>query len=128
MNRKQAAKKYGDTQVFQWRRFFDNPPPLISKETAIQQAKKEIFKDVPIDQFPRGESLQDTLKRVLPIWNNHILTALNKNQNVLVVAHGNSIRALLKHIQKIEDDKICELEIPTAHPMVLSIPLPTTSE
>ena len=84
LNKKQVAKTIWNKQVFQWKRFFDSPPPLISEETARKQAKKEIFKDVPLGQFPRGESLQDTLKSVLPVWQNQIQPILNKNQNVLV--------------------------------------------
>ena len=117
MNKKQAVLEYGENQVFQWRRGFHEKPPSLSSEQALKQASLKIFKDIPKHDLPIGESLKDTLNRVLPLWKEFILPTLKTNQNVLITAHGNSLRALVQHIQKMDEESICQFEIPTAVPL-----------
>ena len=116
-NKQQTILEYGEEQVFQWRRSFHIKPPLLSQKEAEEQSKRPIFQNIPKKLFPRGESLKDTLDRVLPLWQDSILPMLKKNKNILITAHGNSLRSLVKHIQKIDDDSISQFEIPTATPL-----------
>ena len=116
-NKQKAVLEYGEEQVFQWRRSFHTKPPLISQEEALEQNKKPLFQNIPQNLFPRGESLKDTLERVLPLWQDSILPQLKQNKNILITAHGNSLRSLVKHIQKIDNDSISQFEIPTAVPL-----------
>ncbi len=117
LNKQKAILKYGEEQVFKWRRSFQTKPPLISEDEANQQSQKPIFQDIPKYLFPRGESLKDTLERVLPLWQESILPFLEADKNILIAAHGNSLRSLVKHIQNIDDHSISQFEIPTASPL-----------
>ena len=116
LNKKETALKYGESQVLKWRRGYDTSPPFLSQPSL--QKSHPAFKE--ISQIPRGESLKDTLHRVLPVWEKEISPALSQNKNILITAHGNSLRSLIKHIQKIPDDEIFSLEIPTAQPLKMT--------
>lgn len=109
--------KYGEKQVFEWRRSFHTKPPLLSQEESFKQSQQAVFKDVPSHLFPRGESLENTFERVFKLWSSSLLPSLQKNQNIIIVAHGNSLRCLVKHIQKMNDQEITKFEFPTAQPL-----------
>ncbi len=120
-NKAETADKYGEDQVLIWRRSYDIPPPLI----AINDARYEIvdprYAHVSRDHFPRGESLQDTVKRVLPYWHSDIAPDIHAGKQVLIVAHGNSIRALFKHLMRIDENSIVSVNIPTGIPLVIEL-------
>jgi 2,3-bisphosphoglycerate-dependent phosphoglycerate mutase len=116
---KQAMRdKHGDEQVHIWRRSFDIPPPLPEEGSPWDVAKDSRYKGVPI---PQTESLKDTIARVLPYWEARIVPALRAGERVLISAHGNSLRALVKHLSAIPDDEITGLEIPTGQPIVYEL-------
>ena len=108
-NKKEVAKIHGKEQVLIWRRSYDTPPPLLSED------KKEKQKDIPL---VLGESLADTLKRVVTYWEDEIYPQLKQGKNILIAAHGNSLRALMKHLYSIDKKDILKLEIPTGSPIL----------
>ena len=114
LNKKETAEQYGKDQVFQWRRSYDLPPPETTSEKFKNEKNQRIFKNTSV---PVGESLKDTVQRVLPLWKEEIEPLLKQNKNILIVAHGNSLRALVKYIQHMDDDDICHFNIPTASPI-----------
>lgn len=113
LNKSEMAEKYGDEQVFVWRRSFKTPPPPLKKSDSRHPSKDRRYKGVDV---PSTEALYDTCKRVTPYWKSKILPELKKGKRVLVVAHGNSLRALVKYLENISDDDIAELNIPTGAP------------
>lgn len=117
LNKEEMKEKYGEEQVHMWRRSYDTLPPLISED------KNNLLKDDRYEgvTIPRAENLKLTLERVLPYYKEHIETDLRNKKNVLVVAHGNSIRALLKYLENIKDEEITSLEVPTGRPLVLEL-------
>jgi 2,3-bisphosphoglycerate-dependent phosphoglycerate mutase len=118
LNKAETAAKHGDAQVKIWRRSFDTaPPPLASWNPAWPGNDGRYAPGV----MPATESLKDTIARVLPCWNESIAPALKAGKRVLVAAHGNSLRALIKHLDAIADDKIVELEIPTGAPILYEL-------
>ncbi len=117
LNKDEMKKKYGEEKVHMWRRSYDILPPLISEEKN-NLLKDDRYKGV---QIPRAENLKLTLERVLPYYKEHIEKDLRDNKNVLVVAHGNSIRALLKYLENIKDEDITSLEVSTGRPLVLEL-------
>lgn len=117
LNKEETIQKYGKEQVFQWRRSFDTPPPLLDPDSAEHPCHHPAYKEVPKEQLPLGESLKGTMDRVMPLWNS-IEEKLKQNQNILIVAHGNSLRSLVKYIKNIDDEQISLFEIPTASPLV----------
>ena len=117
LNKEDTALKYGKDQVYKWRRSYSLPPPLMDKESLKRLSQKKMFQNVPV---PEGESLEQTSNRVLPLWKKNILPELEKGKNILIVAHGNSLRALIKHIQKMDAEDIVSFEVPTAQPIYIS--------
>lgn len=117
LNKDEMKEKYGEEKVHMWRRSYDILPPLISEEKN-NLLKDDRYKGV---QIPRAENLKLTLERVLPYYKEHIEKDLRNKKNVLVVAHGNSIRALLKYLENIKDEDITSLEVPTGRPLVLEL-------
>nr|WP_202386001.1 2,3-diphosphoglycerate-dependent phosphoglycerate mutase [Alteraurantiacibacter aestuarii] len=115
LNKAETAEKHGDEQVLIWRRSFDVPPPPL--EAGGQFDLSGDFRYAGID-IPATESLKLTIERVLPYWQEEILPVLASGETVLVSAHGNSLRALVKHLSGISDDEITGLEIPTGQPIV----------
>ncbi len=107
--------KHGDEQVHIWRRSFDTPPPPMEAGARYEMADDLRYADVNV---PRAESLKDTILRVLPYWESAIVPELKADKDVLISAHGNSLRALVKHLSSISDDDITGLEIPTGVPIV----------
>ncbi len=115
LNKKETAAKHGDDQVKIWRRSFDIPPPLPEEGTPWDLSKDARYRGIPI---PQTESLKDTIARVLPYWDERIAPELKAGKRVLIAAHGNSLRALVKHLSGISDADIASLEIPTGQPIV----------
>jgi 2,3-bisphosphoglycerate-dependent phosphoglycerate mutase len=115
LNKAETAEKHGDEQVHLWRRSFDVPPPDLEPGSQFDLGKDPRYAGIPI---PRTESLKLTIDRVLPYWESAIRPALASGKTVIVSAHGNSLRALVKHLSGISDADIAELEIPTGEPIV----------
>ena len=121
LDKKATAEKYGDEQVHIWRRSYDTLPPLLDPKDPNSAHNDRRYANLPADVIPDGENLKVTLERVLPFWEDQIAPALLSGKRVLVVAHGNSLRALAKHIEGISDADIMDLEIPTGQPLVYKL-------
>jgi 2,3-bisphosphoglycerate-dependent phosphoglycerate mutase len=118
LNKAEMAERFGAEQVHLWRRSYDVPPPALSPDDERSPAKDPRYAGLEQNQIPLSECLKDTVVRVLPYWHETIAPAVQSGSRVIVSAHGNSIRALLKYLDKIPDDKIVGLNIPTGIPMV----------
>ncbi|NNC73598.1 MAG: 2,3-diphosphoglycerate-dependent phosphoglycerate mutase [Sphingomonadaceae bacterium] len=118
LNKQETREKHGDEQVHIWRRSFDTPPPEMETGSEYDLSGDRRYEGVPV---PKSESLKLTIERVLPYWEERIAPALKKGQRVLISAHGNSLRALVKHLSRIPDDEITSLEIPTGQPIVYDL-------
>ena len=118
LDKQQTAEKYGADQVHIWRRSYDTLPPLLPEDDEFSARKDRRYAHLAADTVPDGENLKITLERVLPLWQDEIAPAILSGKRVLVAAHGNSLRALAKHIEGIGDDEIMKLEIPTGQPLV----------
>ena len=118
LNKAEMAAKVGEEQVKIWRRSFDIPPPPLDADSPFDLGNDRRYAGVPV---PRTESLKDTIARVLPYWEERIAPALKSGQRVLISAHGNSLRALVKHLSGIPDGEIVGLEIPTGQPIVYEL-------
>lgn len=118
LNKAEMTAKVGAEQVKIWRRSFDIPPPELEADSEYDLAKDRRYAGIAI---PRTESLKDTIERVLPFWEERIAPALKRGERVLISAHGNSLRALVKHLSNIPDDEITGLEIPTGQPIVYEL-------
>ena len=121
LNKAETAEKYSDEQVHIWRRSYDTLPPTLSEEAQEEQLNMRQFKNLPKDVIPTAENLKITLERALPYFFDNIAPQLLKDETVLVAAHGNSLRALAKHIEGISDEDIMDLEIPTGQPLVYEL-------
>ena len=121
LDKKATAEKYGDEQVHIWRRSYDTLPPLLDPKDPNSAHNDRRYANLPADVIPNGENLKVTLERALPFWEDQIAPALLSGKRVLVVAHGNSLRALAKHIEGISDADIMDLEIPTGQPLVYKL-------
>jgi 2,3-bisphosphoglycerate-dependent phosphoglycerate mutase len=121
LDKAETAKKHGDAKVKVWRRSFDTPPPPLKADDPRGQRKDPRYAELDPKEIPLTESLKDTIARVLPYWNESVVPDLKKGKSVLIVAHGNSLRGLIKHLDSIPDDKIVEVEIPTGVPMVYEL-------
>ena len=118
LNKAETAAKHGDAQVKVWRRSFDTPPPVLEAGSAFDVGQDRRYAGIAI---PSTESLKDTIARVLPYWEARIAPDLKAGKRVLISAHGNSLRALVKHLSNIPDDAITTLEIPTGQPIVYQL-------
>lgn len=118
LDKKQTAEQYGEEQVRIWRRSYDTLPPLLDENDEFSAHNDRRYAHLPSDVVPNGENLKVTLERVLPFWHDQIAPAILSGKRVLVAAHGNSLRALVKHIERISDDEIMGVEIPTGQPLV----------
>lgn len=121
LNKTETAEKYGEDQVKIWRRSYDTPPPLFSDAEQAKQREEPRFRSIPDKDLPRGETLKTTLDRLLPLWNGEIAPRIKKGERVLIVAHGNSLRALVQHLENMTPDAIMELNIPTGTPLVYEL-------
>ncbi|WP_062733125.1 2,3-diphosphoglycerate-dependent phosphoglycerate mutase [Sphingobium abikonense] len=118
LNKAETAEKHGEEQVKIWRRSFDTPPPAMEAGSAFDLSADRRYAGIDV---PMTESLKDTIARVLPYWNSVIAPDLKAGKRVLISAHGNSLRALVKHLSGISDDEITGLEIPTGQPIVYEL-------
>ena len=121
LNKEETAKKHGEQQVKIWRRSYDIPPPPMDKSNPDHPAHYPIYKNIDKNLIPDAESLKDTFKRVIPYYEKNILPILKKEKNVIISAHGNSLRSLCKKIFNITDGSIVELEIPTGNPIHITL-------
>lgn len=117
LNKAEMAAKHGEEQVHIWRRSYDIPPPPLEANHPDHPSRDRRYRDVGVDELPDGESLKLTLERVMPCWQDEIVPALHAGQTLLVAAHGNSIRAIVKHLESISDEAITQLNIPTGMPL-----------
>jgi 2,3-bisphosphoglycerate-dependent phosphoglycerate mutase len=118
LNKKDTADRYGIKQVHLWRRSYDVPPPPLEKSDERFSGRDTKYAGLTSQELPFGESLKNTLERVLPYWHETIAADLMAGKKVLIVAHGNSIRAMVKYLDDIPDNVITELNIPTGIPLV----------
>jgi 2,3-bisphosphoglycerate-dependent phosphoglycerate mutase len=118
LDKAETAAKHGDEQVKIWRRSFDIPPPVLESGSEFDLSKDRRYQGIPI---PNTESLKDTIARVLPYWESRIAPVLTAGKQVVISAHGNSLRALVKHLSGISDEEIVSLEIPTGQPIVYEL-------
>jgi len=118
LNKAETAHKFGDEQVHIWRRSYAVPPPALSPDDERFPGKDPRYRDLSPADIPLTESLKDTLVRVMPYWEHSILPRIQAQENVLVAAHGNSLRALVKHLDQISDQEIVDLNIPTGVPLI----------
>jgi 2,3-bisphosphoglycerate-dependent phosphoglycerate mutase len=116
-NKKQTLDTYGEEQFMLWRRSYDTPPPPIDDHDEFSQSGDPRYADLPPELMPRTECLKDVLERALPYWYDAIVPDLRSGRTVLVAAHGNSLRALVKHLDQISDEAIAALNIPTGIPL-----------
>ncbi len=121
LSKSETAKKVGEKQVFLWRRSYDVRPPLLTKEDKRWPGNDPLYQDVPKDLLPLGESLQDTEKRVLVCWREEIAPAILGDKRILISAHGNSLRALVRYLDNIDPAEIAKLNIPTGIPLVYEL-------
>ncbi len=121
LNKAETAQKYGDEQVHIWRRSYATPPPALSLDDERHPRFDPRYKDLQPSELPAAESLKTTLERVLPYWESTIAPTLRQSESVLIAAHGNSIRALIKHIEQLSDDEIMKVEIATGDPLVYEL-------
>ena len=120
-DKKATVEKYGDDQVHQWRRSYDVPPPPIEPGSEYDVSSDPRYADLPPEALPTAECLKDVLVRAMPYWVDGIVPDLRRGARTLVAAHGNSLRALVKHLDGISDDDIAELNIPTGNPLVYEL-------
>ena len=121
LNKAQTAEKYGDAQVLAWRRSYDVPPPPMSTEDAQTERLDPRYGRLKAEEFPLTECLKDTVSRVLPLWNDSIAPALKAGKRPVIVAHGNSIRALIKYLDNVSEQDIVGLNIPNGTPLVYEL-------
>jgi 2,3-bisphosphoglycerate-dependent phosphoglycerate mutase len=121
LDKAETSAKYGETQVKIWRRSYDIPPPPLTAADPRHPSHDERYAALPASALPLTESLKDTVARFLPAWHEKIAPAVRAGQRVLVTAHGNSLRALVKYLDGISDEAIVELNIPTGIPLVYEL-------
>ena len=121
LNKAETARQYGDAQVMVWRRSYDTPPPALAPTDPRCERSDVRYAALAPSEIPYTECLKDTVARVLPYWNETMAPAIRSGKRVLVVAHGNSIRALIKYLDGISDDAIVGLNIPNGIPLVYEL-------
>lgn len=121
LNKAETAARHGDAQTHLWRRSYDIPPPPLSLDDGRHPAHDPRYAALRPDERPATESLKHTVARFVPYWEGTIAPAIRQGQRVLIVAHGNSLRALVKHLDGISDDAIADLNIPTGIPLVYEL-------
>ncbi|MEO8152243.1 MAG: 2,3-diphosphoglycerate-dependent phosphoglycerate mutase [Rhizobacter sp.] len=121
LNKAETAKQYGDEQVLIWRRSYDTPPPPLTADDPRGQRQDIRYAKLKADDIPLTECLKDTVARVLPMWNDSIAPAIKAGKRIVIAAHGNSIRALVKYLDNIADDDIVGVNIPNGIPLVYEL-------
>ena len=120
LNKDEVKKKLGEKKVHEFRRSWDVRPEPLNKNSPYHPINIETYRDVPREHIPDTESLKDCYERVLPYFKNEILSKLKNNKNILISCHGNSIRASLKYLFNLDEDKITKLEVPTGNPLMVT--------
>ncbi len=121
LNKAETATKFGDEQVLVWRRSYDTPPPTLAATDPRSERTDPRYAALAPGQVPLTECLKDTVARVLPFWNDTIAPGLRANQRIVIAAHGNSIRALVKYLDGVSDDAIVGVNIPNGIPLVYEL-------
>ena len=121
LNKAETAKKYGEEQVLIWRRSYATPPPFLTSDDERFPGFEEKYKNLSKDELPLGECLKDTVERVLPYWHETIVPTIKSGKKIIISAHGNSLRALVKYLDNISEDAILKLNIPTGVPLVYEL-------
>jgi 2,3-bisphosphoglycerate-dependent phosphoglycerate mutase len=121
LNKAETAEKYGEEQVHIWRRSYDIPPPAMEADDERYAGKDPRYKDLKFNEIPLTESLKITVDRFLPYWFEQIVPVIKTGKKVIIAAHGNSLRALIKHLDNISDEDIPNLNVPTGIPLVYEL-------
>lgn len=121
LNKAETAARHGEDQVKIWRRSYDTPPPAMEASDPRHPTKDPRYKEVPAKDLPSGESLKDTVARFLPLWTETIAPEIKTGKRVLIVAHGNSLRALMQHLEKMSAEEIMGINMPTGIPMLYEL-------
>jgi 2,3-bisphosphoglycerate-dependent phosphoglycerate mutase len=121
LNKAETAAKHGEDQVLIWRRSYDIPPPALEKTDERYPGKLRVYADVPEKELPVTESLKDTVARFLPYWHETIAPTIKSGKRVIIAAHGNSLRALVKYLDNMSEEEILKLNIPTGIPLVYEL-------
>jgi len=121
MNKAETAKKYGDEQVLIWRRSYDVPPPGLDKSSEYYPGNQARYANLTEEELPTTECLKDTVERVVPYFESHIAPEIKSGKKIIVAAHGNSLRALVKYLDGISEEEILKLNIPTGGPLVYEL-------
>ncbi len=121
LNKAETAEKYGANKVHHWRRGYYNRPPALNRSDSRWPGHEIRYRDVSDDDIPLTECLDDVLKRLMPMWHSDIKPCLKSGRNVLISAHGNSLRSLVKHLQNLDESQIEDVDIPTGIPLVYEL-------
>jgi 2,3-bisphosphoglycerate-dependent phosphoglycerate mutase len=121
LNKLEMVEKFGEKQVLLWRRSYDVPPPALTKDDPRYLKANPRYKDLPENEIPLTECLKDTVSRFLPYWHKTIAPSIQEGKRVIISAHGNSLRALVKHLDNVSDEDIVNLNIPTGMPLVYEL-------
>jgi len=121
LNKAETAARFGDNQVLIWRRAYDTPPPALEVDDPRLETDDPRYANLAPGEFPRTECLKDTVERFLPYWHSTIAPVVKSGKNVVIAAHGNSLRALIKYLDSVSDNDIVNLNIPTAQPLVYEL-------
>ena len=118
LNKSETILRYGKEKVMDWRRSFEIQPPRLSVNDSRHPRFESLYKDIDDRKLPSSESLKDTIKRFLPLWDNYILPSIKSGRKIMIVAHGNSLRALVKMLDNVSNNDIINLNIPTGSPLI----------
>ncbi len=121
LNKSETAKKFGEEQVKIWRRSYDVCPPALQKDDPRYPGHQPMYASIPSEQLPLTECLKDTSARLLPFWNSTLAPEIQNHKKLLIVAHGNSLRALVQHLDQLSNEAIVNLNIPTGIPLVYEL-------
>ncbi|OHT14354.1 phosphoglycerate mutase 1 family [Tritrichomonas foetus] len=121
LNKAETAEKYGMEKVNEWRRSFATPPPPLEKDSPYYPGNDKKYAELDPSALPLNESLATTIERVMPFWHDQIVPAIRSGKKIIIAAHGNSLRALVKYLDNMSEDDICALNIPTAVPLVYDL-------
>jgi len=121
LDKAETAARHGEAQVKIWRRSYDTPPPMMEKSDPRHPTKDRRYKNVSPNLLPSGESLKDTVARFLPLWNDELAPKIKAGKKILISAHGNSIRALMQHLEKMTPEQIMEVNMPTGIPLLYEL-------
>jgi 2,3-bisphosphoglycerate-dependent phosphoglycerate mutase len=121
LNKSETAAQYGEDQVLVWRRSYDIPPPPLEKSDERYPGHDPRYNDVPAAELPLTECLKDTVDRFLPYWHEAIAPQVRAGKKVVITAHGNSLRALVKYLDNLSEEEVLKLNIPTGVPLVYEL-------